>query len=62
MQIIEITQKSKPSSKRCERGYDSRDHRALRLTTVAKVSYGSLRNKGKDSTLQVLALNIQLFA
>ena len=31
------------------RGYDRRDHRAPRLTTVAKVSYVSLRNKGKDS-------------
>ena len=32
------------------RGYDSRDHRAPRLATIAKVSYRSLRNKGKDST------------
>ena len=33
-------------------GYDSRDYRTLtpRLTTVAKVSDGLLRNKGKDST------------
>ena len=31
-------------------GYDSSDHSTPRLTTVAKVSYGSLRNKGKDST------------
>ena len=45
MQIIEMTRNTVK-----RRGYDSRDHRAPRLTTIAKVSYRSLRNKGKDST------------
>ena len=45
MQIVEMTQNI---MKRCS--YNSRDHRAPRLTTIAKVSYQSLRNKGKDST------------
>ena len=45
MQIIEMTRNTVK-----RHGYDSRDHRAHRLTTIAKVSYRSLRNKGKDST------------
>ena len=44
MQIIEMTRNTVK-----RRGYDSRDHRAPRLTTIAKNCYRSLRNKGKDS-------------
>ena len=42
MQIIEMTRNTVK-----RRGYDSRDHRAPRLTTIAKVSYRSLRIKVK---------------
>ena len=46
MEIIEMTQNT---LKRHD--YDSRDHRTpTPRLTVAKVSYGLLRNKGKDST------------
>ena len=45
MQILEMTRNNVK-----RRGYDSSDYSTPRLTTVVKVSYGSLRNKGKGST------------
>ena len=46
MEIIEMTQNTLK-----RRDYDSRDHRTpTPRFTIAKVSYGLLRNKGKGST------------
>ena len=53
MQIIEMTRNTMK-----RRGYDGRDRRAPRLTTVAKVSYGLLL---KIVPVQISALNIQSF-